>query len=78
VEESESRSRITQLWLEHELTAVHTRLEQALVELRRMMGTMDSVRTHEVAIPKEGEETVTMIRIQRGMTVCPMSTKRRC
>ena len=74
--ESESRSRITQLWwLEHELTAVHTELEQALVELRRLMGTMNSVRTHEVAIPKEGEETVSMIRIQRCMKVCPLSTK---
>jgi hypothetical protein len=30
VEESESRSRITQLWwLEHELTSVHTNLEYA-------------------------------------------------
>jgi hypothetical protein len=60
-EESESRSRITQLcWLEHEVTAVHTRLEQALIELRRLMGTMSSVRTHEVAILNEDEETVGM------------------
>jgi hypothetical protein len=76
VEESESRPRITQLWwLEHELTAVHTNLEQALVELRRLMTTMNSVHTHEVAILNEDKETVAMIRIQSGMAVCPMSTK---
>jgi hypothetical protein len=76
VEDNESRSRIAQLWwLEHELTSVHTNLEHALVALRRLMATMNSVHTHEVAVLNEDKESVTMIRIQRGMTVCPMSTK---
>jgi hypothetical protein len=39
------------------------------------MSTMSSVHTHEVAILNEDKEPVAMIRIQRGMTVCPMSTK---
>jgi hypothetical protein len=48
VEDNESQSRIAQLWwLEHELTSVHTNLEHALVALRRMMATMNSVHTHE-------------------------------
>jgi hypothetical protein len=60
VEESESRSRITQLWwLEHELTSVHTNLEHALVALRRLMATMNSVHTHEVAVLNEDKESVT-------------------
>jgi hypothetical protein len=53
-EEEVTRSRITQLWwLEHEITTVHGRLEQALVELRGLMGKMPSVRTHDVAVLKE-------------------------
>jgi hypothetical protein len=39
------------------------------------MATMNSVHTHEVAILNEDRESVAMIRIQRGMSVCPMSTK---
>jgi hypothetical protein len=60
-------------WLEHELVAVHDRLEQALVELRRLMGTMSAVRTHEVALLTENKEAVCMIRIQKGMKVCPLN-----
>jgi hypothetical protein len=75
-EEHVTRSRITQLcWLEHELTAVHSRFEQALVELRRLMGLMSSVRTHEVAVLAEDKESVELVRIQKGMKVCPRSTK---
>jgi hypothetical protein len=75
-EENVTRSRITQLcWLEHELTAVHSRLEQARIELRRLMGVMSSVRTHEVSILKDDNESVELVRIQKGMEVCPRSTK---
>ena len=60
-EEDFARSRITQVcWLEHELTVVYIRLEQALTELRKLMGEMSPVRTHEVAILNEDEETVGM------------------
>jgi hypothetical protein len=58
-----------------ELTAVHSRFEQALVELRRLMGVMSSVRTHEVAVLAEDKESVGLVRIQKGMKVCPRSTK---
>jgi hypothetical protein len=60
-------------WLEHELTAVHSRLEQALVELRGLMGAMSPVRTHEVAVLKikEDKESVELVRIQKGMKAWP-------
>jgi hypothetical protein len=75
-EEEEIQSRITQLWwVEHEITAVHTNFEHALTELRRRMNTMATVHTHEVAIHSADQESVTMVRIRRGMKVCPMSTK---
>ena len=75
-EEEEIQSRITQLWwVEHEITAVHTNFEHALTELRRRMNTMATVHTHEVAIHSADKEAVTMVRIRRGMKVCPMSTK---
>jgi hypothetical protein len=46
-EEDFVRFRITQVcWLEHELTAVHNRLEHALTELRELMGEMSPVGAH--------------------------------
>ena len=36
---------------------------------------MATVHTHEVAIHSADKESVTMVRIRRGMKVCPMSTK---
>jgi hypothetical protein len=76
MEEDESRSRITQLWwAEHEITSVHTNLDHALIDLRRLMATMETAHTHEVAILNDDKETVTMVRIQRGMKVCQRSTK---
>jgi hypothetical protein len=61
-EEHVTRSRITQLcWLEHELTAVHSRFEQALVELRRLMGVMRPMRTHEVAVLAGDKESVELV-----------------
>lgn len=52
-----------------------TNIAHALVELRRLMATMNSVHTHEVVVLNEDKEPVDMIRIQRGMTACAMSTK---
>jgi hypothetical protein len=76
VEEDESRSRITQLWwVEHEITSVHTNLDHALLDLRRLMATMKTVHTHEVAVLNDDKESVAMIRIQRGIKMCPRSTK---
>ena len=72
-------SRITQLWrAEHEITSVHTNLEYALTDLRRLMSTMETVHTHEVALLNDDKETVTMVRIRKGMKVCQRSTRRRC
>jgi hypothetical protein len=51
-------------WLEHELVVVHRRHEEALVELRRVMGAMDTARTHEVASLTEKGDGVRMICIQ--------------
>jgi hypothetical protein len=39
------------------------------------MATINTVHTHEVAVLNDDNEPVAMIRIQRGMDVCPMSTK---
>jgi hypothetical protein len=76
VEEDALLSRVTQLWwAEHEISSVHTNLEYALTDLRRLMGTMETVHTHEVAILNEDKETATMVRIRRGMKVCQRSTK---
>jgi hypothetical protein len=50
VEEEEFLSRVTQLWwAEHEISSVHTNLDCALTDLRGLMATMETVRTHEVA-----------------------------
>jgi hypothetical protein len=70
------RSRITQVcWLEHELTAVHIRLEQALTELRKLVKDMSPVRTHEVAVLTKDKNSVELVRIHKGMRVCPQSTQ---
>jgi hypothetical protein len=75
-EEDFVRSRITQVcWLEHELTVVHSRLEQALTELRKRMWEMSPVRTHEVAILTKDKKSVELVRIHKGMRVCPQSTQ---
>jgi hypothetical protein len=71
-----TRSPITQVcWLEHELTAVHSRLEQALMDLRKLIGEMSPVRTHEVAVLTKDKESVELVRIHKGMQVCPQSTQ---
>jgi hypothetical protein len=75
-EEEELISRITQLWrAEYEITSVHSNLEYALTDLRRLMATMGTVHTHEVAIHSDDQESVTMVRIRKGMQVCQRSTK---
>jgi hypothetical protein len=75
-EEDFVRSRITQVcWLEHELTAVHSRSEQALTELRKLMGEMSPVRTHEVTVLTKDKKSVELVRIHKGMRVCPQSTQ---
>jgi hypothetical protein len=60
---------------EYEITSVHTNLEYALTNLRRLMSTMETVHTHKVAIHSEDQESVTMARIRKGMKVCQRSTK---
>ena len=61
---------------EYEITSVHSNLEYALTNLRRLMAsTMGTVRTHEVAIHSADQESVVMVRIRKGMKVCPRSTK---
>ena len=78
-EEEELQSRITQLWrIGYEVTSIHSNLEHALTELRRLMNTMAAVHTHEVAIHSDDKESVNMVRIRKGMKVCPMSMRRRC
>jgi hypothetical protein len=39
------------------------------------MGEMSPVRTHEVAILTENNESVELVRIHKGMQVCPQSTE---
>ena len=58
-----------------QITSVHTNLEYALTDLRRLMSTMETVHTHEVALLNDDKETVTMVRIRKGMQVCQRSTK---
>ena len=75
-EEEELLSRITQMWrAEYEITSVHSNLEYALTDLRRLMSTMETVHTHEVAILNDDQESVAMVRIRKGMKVCQRSTK---
>jgi hypothetical protein len=39
------------------------------------MGEMSPVRTHEVAVLTKDKESVELIRIHKGMRVCPQSTQ---
>jgi hypothetical protein len=73
-EEEEVKSRITNMWwLENELRTLDMRAQKALAALA--LGTQDteSVRTHEYA--KTKDEKVTMIRMQKGMTVSKAGTE---
>jgi hypothetical protein len=45
------------------------------MELRKLMGEMSPVHTHEVAVLTKDKESVVLVRIHRGVQVCPQSTQ---
>jgi hypothetical protein len=68
------KSRITNLWwLENKLRTLDLRAQAALAVLTLGTKNMESVRTHEYALMKE--DKVTMIRMQKGMTVSKAGTE---
>jgi hypothetical protein len=73
-EEGEVKSRITNLWwFENELRTTDMRAQAALEALEEGTQNMESVRTHEYAMMKD--EKVTMICMQKGMTVSKAGTE---
>jgi hypothetical protein len=73
-EEEKVKSRITNLWwLKNEMRALDLRAQAALAALTLGTKNMESVRTHEYALMKG--DNVTMIRMQKGMTVSKAGTE---